>query len=270
MIGFEYFSEFAETYTKLLTRQTDFLEKIDSIFSFLKDHNLKDTYKKCLEKVVLKVNSISKSDSIRMKILNFCFQHIGDPSSDFFWHHWEYANEQDKENLNKARKVLNQWLANKFIYLFFNKIVMDPDRKEFWSKYIDYVTNFKIYMNNSKLRNFKYNNQDIKPAILNCKLGQLKGRGNISSFVLEIKNYNFVEFSQTGGACYIYKTGSELKPDLSSKTITLFRLRHPDNRQLAVGAPDTQHYSFREEGRVWHHPGWQTKFRAWMTTYLNI
>lgn len=269
MIGFEYFSEFAETYTKLLTRQTDFLEKIDDIFSFLKDHNLKDTYKKCLEKVVLKVDSISNSDSIRMKILNFCFQHIGDPSSELYWRPWKNANEQDKENLNKARKVLNQWLANKFIYLFFGQIVIDPDRKEFWNRYIDYVTNFKIYMDNTKLSRFKYNNQDIEPVILDCRLGKLVGGGNNSSFVLEIKNYNFVEFSHAGGACYIYKAGSELKPDLSSKTITLSRLKHPDNIQIAVGT-NGQYYYFHEEGRVVHRGAWQTRFKAWMERYLDI
>ncbi len=269
MIGFEYFSEFAETYTKLLTRQTDFLEKIDDIFSFLKNHNLKDTYKKCLEKVVLKVDSIQNSDSIRMKILNFCFQHIGDPSSELYWRPWKNANEQDKENLNKARKVLNQWLANKFIYLFFDKIAMDQDRKEFWNRYIDYVTNFKIYMDNARLYSFEYNNQDIEPAILNCRLGQLRGGGNTSSFILEIKNYNFVEFSQTGGACYIYKAGNELKPDLSRKIITLSRLKHPDNRQMAVGT-DGQYYYFHEEGRVFHMGDWQTRFKAWMERYLDL
>ncbi|MCK4618540.1 MAG: hypothetical protein KAT52_01205 [Desulfobacterales bacterium] len=269
MIGFEYFSEFAETYTKLLTRQTDFLEKIDDIFSFLKEHDRKDTYKKCLEKVVLKVNSIQNSDTIRMKILNFCFQHIGDPSSDHYWYPWKGANEQDKENLNKARKVLNQWLANKFIYLFFDKIAMDQDRKEFWNRYIDYVTNFKIYMDNARLWSFKYNNQDIEPAILNCKLGQLRGGGNTSSFVLEIKNYNFVEFSQTGGACYIYKAKNELKPDLSKETITLSLLKHPDNRKLAVRT-DAQYYRLREEGRVRHHKGWQRGFKVWMKEYLTI
>ncbi|MCD4744488.1 MAG: hypothetical protein K8R67_18650 [Desulfobacteraceae bacterium] len=269
MIGFEYFSEFAETYTKLLTRQTDFLEKIDNIFSFLKDHNLKDTYKKCLEKVVLKVDSISNSDSIRMKILNFCFQHIGDPSSELYWRPWKNANEQDKKNLNKARRILNQWLANKFIYLFFDKIAMDQDRKEFWNRYIDYVTNFKIYMDNTRLYSFKYNNQDIEPAILNCKLGQLKGSGSISSFVLEIKNYNFVEFSHTGGACYIYKSGNELKPDLSREIIRLDRLKHPDNRQMAVGT-NGQFYYFHKEGRVFHQGDWQTRFNAWMKRYLYI
>ncbi len=204
-----------------------------------------------------------------MKILNFCFQNIGDPSSDHYWYPWKGANEQDKENLNKARKVLNQWLANKFIYLFFDKIAMDQDRKEFWNRYIDYVTNFKIYMDNTRLWNFKYNNQDIEPAILNCKLGQLKGGGNTSSFVLEIKNYNFVEFSHTGGACYIYKAGSELKPDASSKTITLSQLKHLDNRKWAVRT-DAQYYRFCEEGRVRHSKGWQDGFNAWMKKYLNI
>ena len=268
MIGFEYFSEFAETYTKLLTRQIDFLENIDGVFSFLKDHNLKDTYKKCLEKVVLKVNSIQYSDTIQMKILNFCFQHIGDPSFDHYWYPWKGANEQDKENLNMARKILNQWLANKFIYLFFDKIAMDQDRKEFWNKYINYVTNFKIYMNNTKLWSFKDNNQDIESAILDRKLGLLKGGGNTSSFVLEIKNYNFVEFSDTG-ACYIYKAGNYLKPDLNRKSITLSCLKNPANKQMAVKT-DGQYYYFDEEGRVYHKGDWQTRFKAWVERYLDI
>ena len=124
-------------------------------------------------------------------------------------------------------------------------------------------------MDNTRLYSFKYNNQDIEPAILNSKLGQLKGGGSTSSFVLEIKNYNFVEFSQTGGACYIYKGGNELKPDLSRKTITLSRLKHPDNRQMAVGT-DGQYCYFNEEGRVYHGGHWQTRFKAWMKEYLNI
>ena len=146
---------------------------------------------------------------------------------------------------------------------------MDQDRKEFWNRYIDYVTNFKIYMDNTRLYSFKYNNQDIEPAILNCKLGQLKGSGSISSFVLEIKNYNFVEFSHTGGACYIYKSGNELKPDLSREIISLDRLKHPDNRQMAVGT-NGQFYYFHKEGRVFHQGDWQTRFNAWMKKYLYI
>jgi hypothetical protein len=167
-----------------------------------------------------------------------------------------------------ARKILNQWLANKFIYLFFDKIAMDQDRKEFWNKYINYVTNFKIYMNNTKLWSFKDNNQDIESAILDRKLGQLKGGGNTSSFVLEIKNYNFVEFSDTG-ACYIYKAGNYLKPDLNRKSITLSCLKHPANKQMAVKT-DGQYYYFDEEGRVYHKGDWQTRFKAWVERYLDI
>jgi len=267
MVHYEYFGEVAETYTKLITRNPDFIDKIDEILSFLKKHHSKDTHKKCIEKIILKLDKIDASESIRMKILNFCFQYIGDPSSDHEWVPWVNSNENDKQNLEEARKVLNNWLAKKFIYLFFDKLSMDSDRRIFWNRYIDHVTNFKIYMDNATVWSFKRNNQDIEPAVLKHKLGILEYGGGTSSFVLVIKNYHFVEFSQTGGACYIYKSENENKPNLNWGSVSLSQLKNPNNRQMAVKAG---YYYHRDEGRVFHQGNWQDRFKFWMEEHLGI
>ena len=269
MAHYEYFSEAAETYTTLIIRTPNFINKLDEILSFLKKHNSKDTHKKCIGKIVLKLNQIDASESIRMKIINFCFQYIGDPSLDHEWSPWKKSNENDKQNLEDARKVLNNWLAKKFIYLFFEKLSMDSDRRFFWNRYIDHVTNFKIYMDNTAVWSFKRNNQDIEPAILKHKLGILEYGGGTSSFVLVIKNYHFVEFSQTGGACYIYKSENEFKPNLNWDRISLSQLKNSNNRQMAVRLKGGYYYHI-DEGRVFHQGKWQPKFRFWMKEHLGI
>lgn len=269
MAHYEYFGEAAETYTKLITRTSDFINKIDEILSFLKKHNSKDTHKKCVEKIVLKLDKIDVSESIRMKMLNFCFQYIGDPASDHNWSPWVNSNENDRQNLEGARKILNNWLAKKFIYLFFDKLSMDSDRRIFWNRYIDHVTNFKIYMDNAAAWSFKRNNQEIDPAILKHKLGILEYGGGTSSFVLVIKNYHFVEFSQTGGACYIYKSENENKPNLSWDRIRLSQLKNSNNRQMAVSLKSGYYYH-RDEGRAFHKGNWQPKFEFWIQEYLGV
>ncbi|MEA2103582.1 MAG: EH signature domain-containing protein, partial [Candidatus Cloacimonadota bacterium] len=269
MAHYEYFGEAAETYTKLITRTPDFINKIDEILSFLKEHDSKDTHKKCVEKIVLKLDKISASESIRMEMLNFCFQYIGDPSSDHNWSPWVNSNENDRQNLEGARKVLNNWLAKKFIYLFFDKLSMDSSRRIFWNRYIDHVTNFKIYMDNVAVLSFKRNNQEIEPAILKHKLGILEYGGGTSSFVLVIKNYHFVEFSQTGGACYIYKSENKNKLNLNWDRVSLSQLKNSNNRQMAVRLKDGYCYH-RDEGRVFHQGNWQQKFKFWIKEHLGI
>jgi hypothetical protein len=269
-ITYEYFSELAETYTRIQTIQSDFIEKLDIIFSFLKKHYSKDTNKKCLEKIINKAEKIGVNEVFKMKIINFCFRNIGDPATESYWGHWKGANESDRQNLEKARKILNCWLAKKFIYLFFERISVHPDRKDFWSKYIDYISNFKIYMERRQKSIFKYSNRDIDSVILNSKIGILERcHGNISAFIMELKEYYIVEFSETGGACYIYKNTNEFKPNLSNSAITLDELKHESNRQMAVRS-EIKHFNLRDEGRIFHGGNWQPKFKVWIREFLNI
>lgn len=269
MVSFEFFSAFAEAYTKILSRKNNFIEKLDSIFEFLRIHNSKDTYKKSLTIIINRVNRLNESKDIRMKILNECFKHIGNPSSDVDWAPWIGANEQDILYLEKARNILNQWLANKFLFLFFDKIAMDSDRRIFWQRYIKHVGNFRIYLNEDDLYRFRRSNTEIDSSILKHKIGTLEKGGDSNCFVFEIGNYYFAEFSKAGGACYIYKTDNKLKPDLKLSWIDILQLKHPSNRQLAVRV-DSDYYYFKDEGRVFHNGRWQPKFDQWIKRYLKI
>ncbi len=265
MVTYEYFSEVARAYTEIISEQLDFSEKIDGIFSFLEKHRSKDTHKKCVVKIINIVDSAGTNESDKMKIIKFSFQNIGDPAYEFNWNPWPGASYIEQEHLEKARKTLNRWLAEKFIYLFFERISVHPDRKDFWNNYIDHVSNFKIYMKKNQL-NYFASYDDMDPKILSSKLGTLKSGGNTSAFVMEINNYSFVEFSETGGACYIYEDTNEYKPELSEQIVTLGQLKHGSNTQMAVSARSV----FNDEGRIFHSGNWQSRLSAWISRYLDI
>ncbi|MCP4353524.1 MAG: hypothetical protein GY795_49370 [Desulfobacterales bacterium] len=265
MVTYEYFSELAEKYTETISEQPDFPEKIYSIFSFLEKHKSKNTNKKCVGKIISITDSSGSNESNKMKIIKFCFQNIGDPAYEFNWNPWPGASRAEQEELEKSRKILNRWLAEKFIYLFFERISVHPDRKDFWNNYIDHVSNFKIYMKKNQL-NYFASYDDMDPKILNSKLGILKSGGNTSAFVMEIGNYSFVEFSETGGACYIYKDTNEFRPELSEQIVTLGRLKHESNTQMAVSSRSV----FNDEGRIFHSGNWQARLSSWISRYLNI
>ena len=276
IITFEYFSDLIETYTQLIIRKKTILEYLDSILNFLSKHNDVQTNKKCLEKIINNLNENFDEEQLRMKIINFCYNHIGDPSNDAFWFPWPKANFTDKENLKNAQDILNQWLAHKFIYVFFEEIAMDNDRKEFWMQYLEYITNFKIYMNDYQRYIFSINNQDIDSNIVNSKTGNLLRGGDSNAFVLQIKDYLIVEFSKTGGACYIYHNSNNAKPKLSKRNVELEALKHYTNRNLAIRVESqsswyySANYSTNIEGRVMHSGDWQNKFKYWIRKYLEI
>ena len=265
-ICFDYFSEIAETYTQIICRSEKFEKLKDSVLAFLLLHQNEETNKKCLEKIINKINKKNPTDSVKQILINFCYKHIGDPSYDSNWYHWKNANQNDKENLKNAQSILNQWLAHKFINLFFEKIAMDKDRKVFWMKYIDHITNFKIFMEKYDRYRFMTSNRDIDADILYSKIGTLVLQGDTSAFILQIKEYYFVVFSQVGGACYIYHESNKFKPKLSSNTLFLDKLKHPTNRKLAINAS----YSVNPEGRIIQSGYWQSRFKAWIKYYLKI
>ncbi|OQY60088.1 MAG: hypothetical protein B6245_03215 [Desulfobacteraceae bacterium 4572_88] len=265
-ITYGYFSEVAETYIGILTRNKVVFEKIDEIFAFLEKHRSKDTHKKCLEKMIHQTEALESDESLKMKIIHFCFQNIGDPANESYWHPWIGANQTEQQNLKNARTILMRWLAKKFLYLFFERISVDADRKAFWNQYIDHVSNFRIYTDAYQQ---KHNFRDMDLEILSSKVGLLEKSRGTNAFLMEIRGYLMIEFSETGGACYIYKAGNEFRPALSKSAMPLNALRHKSNRQMAAKSAG-QHVLLQDEGRIFHSGNWQTRFSAWIKEYLNI
>jgi len=278
MITYEYFSEVAKIFTRMILSHPNFQVFLDDIIAFLKKHQLRDTKKKCLEKIINHIHRTAGSEDMQMQLVNFCFEEIGDPGNESAWYPWQGANENDRANLEKARKILLRWLAGKFLYIFFEQITFDTDRQDYWRKYLDYVIDFKIYSSYSekeKLRN-KNRFSDVDPKVINSKIGILIDGGSTSAFVMKVKNnnivYTIVEFSQTGGACYLYKDINEIAPKLSKQRVRRSHLGHEENREMAVKVINSAAnlFEFQDEGRVFHSEGWQKKLDAWINRYLRI
>lgn len=272
-ITFDYFSEIAEIFTKSIVLKGGFLKQIDGIFSFLEKHNNRMTFKKCLEKIIRTADKLGVDEFTRMKIINYCYKNIGDPAYLSYWHPSTGANNKDKENLNNARLILLNWLARKFLKLFFENIAMDKDRKSFWSNYINFIQNFRIYMDIYDMKMLKNNLTEFDTSIIRDKLGVLEYSSGTSAFVFEIKDYVIVEFSRVGGACYIYQKSNSDCPDLNRNGYEILDLKSVNNRQLAVSANYGYYqsfFNFNGEGRILHNSGWQTRFSSWIEKYLGL
>jgi len=275
-IRYQYFSVFIELYTNLKIKANQVDGTLNEIFKFLEIHNNIETNKKCMTKIIIFAEDNDFTENKKMHVLNFCFSNIGDPSIDIKWLPWLYSTAKDKEDVKRAQQLMNQWLAHKFIYLFFGKIAMDNNRKDFWMQYLKHISNFKIFMESYDREMFFSRNRDIDAKLLQSKIGILEKSGNSSAFILQIKDYILVEFSQTGGACYIYRNSNKYKPNINKSKYQLSELKQVSNRELAVKVDVnsswyySSDFSTHEEGRVMHSGEWQRKFEHWIRIYLDI
>jgi len=275
-IRYQYFSVFIELFTSLKIKANQIADDMNNIFKFLIKHDNKESNKKCLTKIINYAEGNNFSKDKKMDIINFCYKYIGDPSIDTYWLPWSYSTPKDKAQIKQARELINQWLAHKFIYLFFEKIAMDNDRKDFWMQYLKFISNFKIYMEDYEREMFFDRNSNIESSLLHSKIGILKKSGNVSAFILQIKDYHIVEFSKTGGACYIYHNSTNYLPKLSKRSYLLSELKHKSNRKLAIKVDESSswyyssNFSTNLEGRVMHIGNWQSKFQYWIKNYLEI
>ena len=266
---YEYFGGFIELFITTKIKNNNLTENLLSkIISFLDLHNNKKTYKKCIVKIVIYFNNKNISENSKMELINQCFKNVGDPNIDAYWTPWDDASIKDKEDIEIAKTLLNQWLTQKFIFIFFEKVSMDLSRKNFWSEYINCIENFRIYLvEEQEIKLRRENTNIIDRDIFDKKIGRLeKNNGDVSAFILKIKDFYIVEFSDIGGACYIYHDLNKNRPNLHIERYTIPKLKHSSNKSLAIDA----HYNSSKEGRIIHSGDWEYRFRAWLRNYPKV
>ncbi|HWP47708.1 MAG TPA: EH signature domain-containing protein [Candidatus Limnocylindrales bacterium] len=261
MKGYEYFSTVGEAFTSLVMRKQQFEQYIPDILEFLKQHRTLDTSKKCLCKIILKLQNGDHSE-LRERIKVSTLELIGDPIRDDKWLPWAGANETDKSDLKKAQTILNQWLTQQFIVIFFEKLTMDEDRKAFWLHYSRHISNFKIYGHRQDRVQLS-GDYRIKEEYLKTHFGFIKNAERSQrAFVMVVKDYVFVEFSECGGAFYAYRKTNPICPDILQDSLSIHALRHSKNRKPLT--------SIQNEGRLSHTAGWKCSLSRWLKTHLEI
>lgn len=221
-----YFYDLAYLYTSFLVRNYKTLDKnyfkeyLEDILIFLENAS-KDAIKACLSKIVIFVDQNSYLD-LKEEVKSYSFKNIGDPSNDSQWLPWKGASDTQIRELDASKNIINLWLNEQFIELFFSKLAMDVNRKRFWQKYLNRITRFKICGSEDLYRELN-SDKRVQPY-LKSRFSFLNGKK--SALIMIIKDYVLIEFSTTGHAFYGYEKSNSSCPDISKSSFREWELKH--------------------------------------------
>lgn len=269
IVNFEYFSQVGRAFTQFSLREDDFETRLDGIYDFLKKHQNKDTSKFCLSRIILEVDK-NTNDSMQEKAKQVVLELVGDPEYRENWEPWDLASEEEKKQLEAARRILNEWLTRDFLDIFFERLAnMDTARKNFWLNYTKHISRFKIY-GTDVTRRLLAGDSRIRD-LLEPRFGYLTGEGaRQSALLMVVNNYLLAEFSQTGGAFYAYLRSNPLAPDISRNSLKGREIRKAYKLDYLMHRSGTRRYNVKPEGRFSHLAGWEYHLSWWLTNYLGI
>lgn len=268
MRSYAYFTAVAEAYVHFESRRSTFVLQLPSVVRFLDEHQREVGRKIVLSATIRSLAEMSGNESSRDLMLTAAIRQIGDPAEQQKWQPWDGATEGHAATLEAARRILNQWIAQRFIVVFFEKVAMDRDRKEFWLEYAQHVEQFKIFGDYETERRIL---RDSRIA------GYADGRfqivnGSVSALLMAIRDKRIVEFSKNGNACYIFDAGNSVAPRFDKPYADVDDFKPKSHRVLIYQSSGYEISELRKEGRMLHQPRgvWQKKFRKWISSVLGI
>ena len=266
--SYAYFSKVIVAYYEKIKSKLPSI--IDELEIALNGHNNSITNKRIVSKIIIQCNT-NEFQMLQDKVKSIAFNFVGDPANVVKWSVFEGATETEISELKQARNILNQWITRKFITVFFEKCINDPRRKKFWLKLSKEIMRFRI-VGSSMIKSMLLNDNRISEYVSArfCKTNSYSDRN--SALMLVIKNYLFIEFSDSG-AFYAYKLSNPHTPSIEITSInSTSELKNSSMKQLVYrsGRYITQTY---DEGRLSHHDGnlnWEDVFADWIKKYVGI
>ena len=259
-ITYSYFSKVIQTYY-----HKDF-ENYNDLDEVLSRHSSTDT-----SKIVLsdKINYVNKEGLIPqiVEIKTLALKHIGDPATKSRWGAIG-LDDDTKEKIKEAHENLNRWMIKMYIDVVFDTMIVDKERKEFWLKYIDHITSFKVVGSSLNKQKLLTNPllQDSLDYYFQQTLGEYRKR--TCSMVIVIKGYYFIEFSDLG-ALYVYKYSDESISKLLKTGIHKIEdLKKPWCGNLVE--QNSGYYYHQGEGKMVHRGLWENRLTSWFKTKLEI
>lgn len=257
---YAYFSKVIVTYYE--RNKNKISTEIDNLSEVLIKHNSSITSKRLISKIIIQANKPEFS-SIQDNIKKIAFTQIGDPSNVSNWTAFDNAIEIERREIIEARNILNEWITQQFINVFFNVCINDERRKKFWLRFASKISSFKVY---GPLRTKNILKRDERIAeYVDARFVTVSSRRDVSAFILYIGDYMLIEFSNEGYAFYAYKNNSSLRPSLNYQLNSVDDLRN-GSMPMAIHSDNYYDY-FNDEGRLTHRDGnqiWETRFNSWM------
>lgn len=131
---------------------------------------------------------------------------------DFALVHWK--NPQISSSIrwglvsDRVRKMVSRWFAKDDLLLFFSLLQgsgsVDQARLDFWLQFVDQIEYTRIVMGYHAISRMDRDFVDYRTNNRG-RFSELVGGGvSNNAFIMRIGDYFFVEFSETGNACYIF------------------------------------------------------------------
>ena len=194
---------------------------------------------------------------------------VGDPEDGASWGSWAGISPKEEEKLSKTRRILNSWISEHLIEVFFDKLIKNKARRNFWFRYARHFT-VKILSNEQDYEKISHDERLRAEAF--SRLGKLKGSATSTGSILVMmsEKYALIEFSATGNAFYAYK--KENLPDYG--LARLARLVEGDTH-TPLNSGDIKRKMptlsiLEEEGRFLHAGAWQDKLEIWLKQHLGV
>jgi hypothetical protein len=256
-LSYPYFSKVILTYYEKTKNRIS--EEFDGLSVVLQKHNSSVTSKRVISKIIIQTNK-PEFLTIQDQVKKLAFSQIGDPSNTSNWSIFEKGTEIEISEIIKARNILNEWITRQFINVFFNVCINDDRRKKFWLKYVSNISAFKVYGPTST-KNILKRDERIAEYI-DARFETVYSSKDVSAFILYIRNYMIIEFSNDGYACCAYKIESSNRPALNQKLNSVDDLRN-SSLPLAIQSVSDDYYT-SDEGRLFHNSNWESKFNYWL------
>lgn len=241
---------------------------LDSIKDIFELHNLDRTKKLVFAYLVEKEDQIG--DGLRRaQLCRFANTQLGDVTLATSWAPFAGATETDVQKLKKAMQLVNMWFAQQIIETFFEICVQDKERKNFWLKYVNSISAFKI-IGSTATKRLLQSNSKIGSMFIRHYIETNSYSSQTSALVLFIKNKMIVEFSDTG-ALYVY---NQTHPMV--KTVTNARYGLASTNDLKIPSMDGiveknywgDYSIYNEQGKLHHRGNWQVRLTAWMNNVV--
>jgi hypothetical protein len=264
--SYSYFSRVIVTYYE--RNKANILNEINNLNEVLLKNNSSITSKRLVSKMIIQANKPAFA-TLQDRLKKIAFTQIGDPSNISNWSAFENATESEKREIIQGRNILNEWITQQFINVFFNVCINDERRKKFWLRFASKISSFKVYGPQHTKAILK---RDEKIAeYVDARFESVSSRRDVSAFILYIGDYMLIEFSNEGYAFYAYKINSSYRPSLNYQLNSVDDLRN-GSMPMAVHSDNYYDY-FNDEGRLTHRDGnqiWETRFNSWMNKKVFV
>jgi hypothetical protein len=265
---YPYFSKVIVAYYE--KRKDEVHTYVEDLSNALAEHNNSITNKRLVSKLIIQANK-NEFTVIQDRVKSMAFRLVGDPGNAANWTSFEIATDLEKEDLRRARIILNEWITRQFINVFFEKCINDSRRKRFWLKYAKEITQFRV-VGSTYIRQLLTTDNRISEYVSPRFGNTNSSKDSNAALMFTMKNHLFIEFSDTG-AFYAYKLSNKNAPSIEASFFeSTSILKRPAMNLLAYR---TGYYIDRtyDEGRLGHNDGdlhWEQVATHWLKNIAEI